>query len=78
MSEKEKDATHVVCKEEAREERKFRHRIGYMAMVTACSMLLSFVFIIGWSVIVQGKDLAEGPVGSLLENTGHVLKLIFW
>lgn len=62
--------------EGAREERQFRHRIGYMAMLTACTIALCVVFISGWSVIVQEKEIAESVIGTLFRSIGEVLKVI--
>lgn len=62
--------------ESAREERLFRHRIGYMAMLTVCTVTLCVVFIGGWSVIVQEKEIAESVIGTLFRSLGEVLKVI--
>lgn len=77
MEEKEIAVCAVEDQEHKREERRFRHRVGYALVLTSCVMLLSFMFLLGWSVVVQGKDLAEGPAGQLLQSVGTVLSLIF-
>ena len=75
--EKEASIDLVEAQEHRREERRFRHRIGYAFVLTSCVMLLSFMFLVGWSVVVQGKDLADGPAAQLLSSVSQVLGLIY-
>lgn len=75
--EKEASVDLAEDQEHRREERRFRHRVGYAFALTSCVMLLSFMFLVGWSVIVQGKDLASGPAGQLLSSVSQVIGLIF-
>lgn len=79
MSEEEKSSApcDLHYHEDRREERRFRHRVGYTLVLTACTMLLSVVFLTGWQVVVQGKDLSEGILGHLLQAIGQMVGLIF-
>lgn len=71
-------ADQLVCSdEERRDERRFKHHLGYIFAITTAIAILSIVFIIGWTVIVQEKDLHEGAAGSLFQALVEVMKIIF-
>lgn len=77
MSEKEVgESCTVQDVEGVREERQFRHRIGYMAMLTVCTVALCVVFIGGWSVMVQEKEIAESAIGTIFSALGEILKVL--
>lgn len=78
MSGQEQQEEQSVCaNEERREERIFKHRLGYIFATTGAVAFLSFVFILGWTVIVQEKELHEGAAGSLFQALGEVMKILF-
>lgn len=76
MSEKE-EVVDIHFHEERREALRFRHRVGLMISLTTCVAFLSFVFILGWAVVVQERELHEGVVGDLFQGITEVLKIVF-